>query len=57
MEKKMKNKVIQRDEFIVKECRRFYVSVLINYIQEFKNVDTEYCYIYDDCLIKYLSLI
>ena len=37
---KLKNKVIQSDEFIVKESRRYNISVLINYQQNFKN-DTQ----------------
>ena len=35
------DKVIQSDEFIVKESRRSNVSVFINHHQEFKNHDTK----------------
>ena len=36
---KLKNKVFQRDEFIVKESRRYNISVLISHHQDFKNDD------------------
>ena len=49
----MKNKVIQNDEFIVKESRRYNILVLINHHQDFKNDDTKYSPINDGCLIKY----
>ena len=39
---KLKNKVIQSDDFIVKESRRYNVSVLRNYHQNFKNDGTNF---------------
>ena len=40
---KLKNKVIQSDEFIVKESRRYNDPILINYRQYFRKDDTERC--------------
>ena len=40
---KWKNKVIQREEFIVKESQRYNVSVLITHHQDFRKEDIEYC--------------
>ena len=41
MEKKSKNKVIQSEEYITKESRRYYVSVLIDQHQDFWKDDIE----------------
>ena len=38
MEKKMKNKVIQSEEFNVKESRHYNVSVLINHLQNLEKM-------------------